>query len=58
MAFLIYRPVMRLFKYSKDSDIFWPCNIIKESILDKDSDLSATSDEMVLDLGSSHKRLM
>ncbi|CAN6478957.1 unnamed protein product [Victoria cruziana] len=58
VAFLIYRPVMRLFKYSKDSDIFWPCNIIKESILDKDSDLSATSDEMVLDLGSSHKRLM
>ncbi|XP_031492162.1 THO complex subunit 2 isoform X2 [Nymphaea colorata] len=57
VAFLIYRPVMRLFKYWRGSDIFWPCDVIKETISDKDSEVSATSDDMVLDLGSSHKCL-
>ncbi|RZC53373.1 hypothetical protein C5167_012225 [Papaver somniferum] len=33
VAFLIYRPVMRLFNYASgsDPDVFWPCNILKET---------------------------
>ncbi|XP_011629407.1 THO complex subunit 2 isoform X2 [Amborella trichopoda] len=58
VAFLIYRPVMRLFKCLRSSDTFWPSEFTREATqlnADKESDHSFSSSEMVLDLGSPRK---
>ncbi|XP_043721403.1 THO complex subunit 2 [Telopea speciosissima] len=55
VAFLIYRPVMRLFKCSSGSDVCWPSDDIEESntsIADQESESSISSANLVLDLGS------
>ncbi|KAL8265927.1 hypothetical protein R6Q59_003271 [Mikania micrantha] len=53
VAFLIYRPVMRLFRCQTTSDVLWPldCDEILSSAPGKDS-------ELILDLGLPHKPIM
>ncbi|KAJ4960752.1 hypothetical protein NE237_020662 [Protea cynaroides] len=54
VAFLIYRPVMRLFKCSTGSDIYWPSDDVEESktsIADQESESSSSSANLFLDLG-------
>ncbi|OVA14452.1 THO complex [Macleaya cordata] len=60
VAFLIYRPVMRLFKCSSGSDVFWPSNNIKETNISNgpESDSSVSSAKLVLDLGYPRKPIM
>ncbi|MCL7046579.1 hypothetical protein MKW94_030124 [Papaver nudicaule] len=61
VAFLIYRPVMRLFKCTNgsDPDVFWPCNNIKEtSMSSAQSESSIPTTEPVLDLGYPRKPIM
>ena len=58
VAFLIYRPVMRLFKCQSSSDVFWPLDDVaspKASIAEKDSEQEDSSAKLVLDLGPSWK---
>ncbi|KAL3830707.1 hypothetical protein ACJIZ3_019509 [Penstemon smallii] len=54
VAFLIYRPVMRLFRCQNTSCSFWPldCNEVM-NFAEKESEASDTSSTLVLDLGSS-----
>ncbi|GAB2282383.1 THO complex subunit 2 [Dionaea muscipula] len=55
VAFLIFRPVMRLFKRQGSSNIFWP---LYNSEVDNSSSMEIISvdpDDLILDLGSSHK---
>ncbi|KAK4484104.1 hypothetical protein RD792_011324 [Penstemon davidsonii] len=54
VAFLIYRPVMRLFRCQNTSSSFWPldCNEVM-NLAEKESEASDTSSTLVLDLGSS-----
>ncbi|KAF6168558.1 hypothetical protein GIB67_005170 [Kingdonia uniflora] len=60
VAFLIYRPVMRLFKCSSGAHAFWPFDDIEDSNKSnaEESELSVPSSKMVLDLGSSQKAIM
>ncbi|XP_062113290.1 THO complex subunit 2 isoform X2 [Humulus lupulus] len=60
VAFLIYRPVMRLFKIQGSSDIFWPLDSDPSSvaIANSDSEHAEHSGDAVLDLGPSRKPLM
>lgn len=54
VAFLIYRPVMRLFKCSSGSEVFWPSDVVEVvslSNVDKEVDSNLNS-KMVLDLDS------
>ncbi|KAI7993665.1 THO complex subunit 2 [Camellia lanceoleosa] len=58
VAFLIYRPVMRLFKCQTSSDVFWPLDNTeapKTSIVENESELTDSSGKLVLDLGPSRK---
>ncbi|KAM5566947.1 THO complex subunit 2 [Rosa sericea] len=55
VAFLIYRPVMRLFKSPASSDVFWPLdNSDAQSITsaNSESEVVQNSGNVVLDLGS------
>ncbi|XP_068661475.1 THO complex subunit 2-like isoform X2 [Aristolochia californica] len=56
VAFLIYRPVMRLYKCSTGSEVFWPSDVEEANMssADKESDTSC-SFPTVLDLGSTQK---
>ncbi|XP_052205277.1 THO complex subunit 2 isoform X2 [Diospyros lotus] len=61
VAFLIYRPVMRLFKCQSNSDVFWPldhADATKSSISEKESHTAESSGKLVLDLGPSRKSIM
>ncbi|XP_010271209.1 PREDICTED: THO complex subunit 2 isoform X2 [Nelumbo nucifera] len=61
VAFLIYRPVMRLFKCTGGSSIFWPSDNTEEANIlntEKDSEPSVSSTNEVLDLGSHLKPIM
>ncbi|XP_068660653.1 THO complex subunit 2-like isoform X2 [Aristolochia californica] len=60
VAFLIYRPVMRLYKCSTGSEVFWPSDIgeANMSSADKESDTSCSSPTLVLDLGSTRKPIV
>ncbi|GMP92965.1 hypothetical protein CsSME_00042993 [Camellia sinensis var. sinensis] len=61
VAFLIYRPVMRLFKCQTSSDVFWPLDNTeapKTSIVENESELTDSSGKLVLDLGPSRKPIM
>ncbi|RWR76239.1 THO complex subunit 2 isoform X1 [Cinnamomum micranthum f. kanehirae] len=54
VAFLIYRPVMRLFKCSSGPEVFWPSDVVEVASLsnvDRELDSNLYS-KMVLDLGS------
>ncbi|KAG7016699.1 THO complex subunit 2 [Cucurbita argyrosperma subsp. argyrosperma] len=57
VAFLIYRPIMRLFKCQGGSDIFWPLDGNDANVAGNNSDLEPAecSADVVLDLGSSQK---
>ncbi|KAL0698843.1 hypothetical protein Bca4012_054965 [Brassica carinata] len=51
VAFLVFRPVMRLFKCRRNGDVLWPLDS-GESI-DADSDVSKSESSMILDVGTS-----
>ncbi|KAF8097255.1 hypothetical protein N665_0292s0034 [Sinapis alba] len=53
VAFLVFRPVMRLFKCRRNGDVSWPLDG-GESI-DADSDVSKSECSMILDVGTSEK---
>lgn len=60
VAFLIYRPIMRLFKPSRGSEICWPADMSKALVqLDcsKEMERCNSSSELVLDLGSNWKSI-
>ncbi|XP_058108394.1 THO complex subunit 2 isoform X2 [Magnolia sinica] len=61
VAFLIYRPVMRLFKSSSGSEVFWPSDVVEEANMlnsDKDSESLISYPTVVLDLGSPRKPIL
>lgn len=53
VAFLIYRPVMRLFKCQGSSDVFWPLD-------DNETESESRDDfsQVILDLGPPRKPTM
>lgn len=58
VAFLIYRPVMRLFRCQRNSDVFWPSDsdeAVNAANAEKESERSDSSAYLLLDLGSSRK---
>ncbi|XP_038907239.1 THO complex subunit 2 [Benincasa hispida] len=57
VAFLIFRPIMRLFKCQGGSDIFWPLDGNDANVVGNNSDLEPAecSADVVLDLGSLQK---
>ncbi|MCD7448794.1 THO complex subunit 2 [Datura stramonium] len=58
VTFLIYRPVMRLFRCQRNSDVFWPSDsdeALSTANAEKESDRSEISASLLLDLGSSRK---
>lgn len=62
VAFLIYRPVMRLFKCTTESEgeIFWPCAVIEEdnvTTTEKEAE-SVPRPAFILDAGPSQKPFM
>ncbi|CAJ2675999.1 unnamed protein product [Trifolium pratense] len=60
VAFLIYRPVMRLFKSQRSPDVCWPLddkNAASDSSMNFESDLADSSGSMVLDIGSNKKQI-
>ncbi|XP_073059510.1 THO complex subunit 2 [Primulina eburnea] len=55
VAFLVYRPVMRLFRCQNTSSFFWPldCNeAVNPATAEKESEASDLSSKLVLDIGS------
>ncbi|WJX54413.1 THO complex subunit 2 [Trifolium repens] len=59
VAFLIYRPVMRLFKSQRTPDVCWPLddkNAASDSSTNFESDPADSSGSMVLDFGSNKKK--
>ncbi|KAK2635529.1 hypothetical protein Ddye_030321 [Dipteronia dyeriana] len=55
VAFLIYRPVMRLFKCQGSSDIFWPLDYTRGAnvtTVNLESELTEDPGKVILDLGS------
>ncbi|KAL2653101.1 hypothetical protein R1flu_021229 [Riccia fluitans] len=61
VAFLIYRPVMRLFKPHKGSSSSWPADTSKSLVQadgNKDGGATGTNSELVLELGPSRKPLI
>lgn len=56
VAFLVFRPVMRLFKCRRNGDVSWPLDS-GESV-DADSDISDSESSMILDVGASEKAVM
>ncbi|XP_051144438.1 THO complex subunit 2 isoform X2 [Andrographis paniculata] len=62
VAFLIYRPVMRLYKCQNNSSSFWPlnCNEAMNSTAAAEKELEPidSADKLVLDLGSSRKPVL
>ncbi|KAF9623440.1 hypothetical protein IFM89_003024 [Coptis chinensis] len=60
VAFLIYRPVMRLFKSSSGSVVCWPCDDIDEKNISnsEDSEVAVSSTDLVLDCGFPKKPVM
>ncbi|GAU12866.1 hypothetical protein TSUD_73530 [Trifolium subterraneum] len=60
VAFLIYRPVMRLFKSQRTPDVCWPLddkNAASDSSTNFESDPADSSGSMVLDIGSNKKQI-
>lgn len=61
VAFLIYRPVMRLFKCRSSSNIFWPLDDVEStnmSTAEKESEPTDSSGEVILDLGPPWKPIV
>ncbi|XP_020090049.1 THO complex subunit 2 isoform X2 [Ananas comosus] len=54
VAFLIYRPVMRLFKNRNGAEICWPLNAIRDLNMpsDENEELPVSSNDFILQLGS------
>lgn len=60
MAFLVYRPVMRLFKCVGGADVFWPLETVEQqtlSSLGNENELPISVSEDVLDLGPPQKHV-
>ncbi|CAH2033971.1 unnamed protein product [Thlaspi arvense] len=53
VAFLVFRPVMRLFKCRPNGDVSWPLD--SGESMDADTDISESESSMILDLGGSEK---
>ncbi|KAL7000789.1 hypothetical protein U1Q18_001940 [Sarracenia purpurea var. burkii] len=61
VAFLIYRPVMRLFKCHSSTDVFWPLDDVEApntSIAEKEAEPADSYGNLILDLGPSRKPIM
>ncbi|CAL1381313.1 unnamed protein product [Linum trigynum] len=61
VAFLIYRPVMRLFGCEGSSDVFWPLSnngTARAASADMEAEPTEYSAKLTLDLGSSKKPIM
>ncbi|KAK8947300.1 hypothetical protein KSP39_PZI006604 [Platanthera zijinensis] len=60
VAFLIYRPIMRLFKCTSSPDVFWPLDLIEESLVASEAnDIEENSStDVVLDLGTPRNPIM
>nr|XP_043608763.1 THO complex subunit 2 [Erigeron canadensis] len=60
VAFLIYRPVMRLFRCQSSPDVLWPldCDELTSSSAAEDSESMDISGKLILDLGPSQKPIM
>ncbi|XP_072998778.1 THO complex subunit 2 [Typha latifolia] len=61
VAFLIYRPVMRLFRSTTVAEICWPLDIIKDlnvPCIDNEAESSTSSSDIVLPLDSTQKPVM
>ncbi|KAK7398843.1 hypothetical protein VNO78_10016 [Psophocarpus tetragonolobus] len=60
VAFLIYRPVMRLFKSLRNPDVCWPLddkNVASDASMNFESNSSDHTGSMVLNLGSSQNSM-
>ena len=58
VAFLVYRPVMRLFKGVSGAEICWPLDITEDSNIqsaNSEAEPTTLSSDVVLDLGSPWK---
>ncbi|XP_023644586.1 THO complex subunit 2 isoform X2 [Capsella rubella] len=53
VAFLVFRPVMRLFKCRRNGDVSWPLD--SGESMDADSEISESGSSMILDVGASEK---
>jgi THO complex subunit 2 len=53
VAFLVFRPVMRLFKCRRNGDVSWPLD--SGESMDADSEISESESSMILDVGTSEK---
>ncbi|OMO88902.1 hypothetical protein CCACVL1_08125 [Corchorus capsularis] len=60
VAFLIYRPVMRLFKCQRSSGVFWPLddNEANTTTASSESESKDDSDGVILDLGPPRKPIV
>ncbi|OMO95150.1 hypothetical protein CCACVL1_05533 [Corchorus capsularis] len=60
VAFLIYRPVMRLFKCQRRSDVFWPLNAneANTTTASSKSESKDDADGVILDLGPPQKPIV
>ncbi|KAM7467402.1 hypothetical protein LguiB_014964 [Lonicera macranthoides] len=61
VAFLIYRPVMRLFRCQSCSDVFWPLDcdeVTTTTTAEKESEPTDSYGKLILDLGSSRKPIL
>ncbi|KAF7808544.1 THO complex subunit 2 [Senna tora] len=60
VAFLIYRPVMRLFKSRRSPDVCWPLddrNVTSDASTNSESDPAYHPGNMILDLGSAQNSI-
>ncbi|XP_023770014.1 THO complex subunit 2 isoform X1 [Lactuca sativa] len=61
VAFLIYRPVMRLFRCQSTSDVLWPldCDEMTSNLAaGKENEVTDISGKLILDLGPPRKTIM
>ncbi|KAJ9135684.1 hypothetical protein P3X46_032837 [Hevea brasiliensis] len=61
VAFLVYRPVMRLFKCEGSSDVFWPLDdneVVNSTTTNMECEQAEYSGKVILDLGSPQKPIM
>ncbi|KAI3700101.1 hypothetical protein L2E82_44717 [Cichorium intybus] len=58
VAFLIYRPVMRLFRCQTTSDVLWPLDCDEMTSTVKENEPTDVSPKLILELGPPHKPIM
>lgn len=58
VAFLMYRPVMRLFKRTSKPELMWPLDCSDDANMQNDESEALLPCELVLDLGQCRKPIM